>query len=101
MSNKRFNITAFAYDKKGNLLSVGLNSYTKTHPLQAKYAKRSGRPAAVFLHAEVAALVKARGKVHKLVIMRHTKDGKAALAKPCKSCQLAINDFNVREVFHT
>lgn len=98
---KRQNITAFAYDKKGNLLAVGRNSYTKTHPLQAKYAMLSGRPRAIYLHAEVSALVRARGKVHKLVVVRYGADGRPLLAKPCKACRLAINDFGVKHVEHT
>ena len=98
---KRQNITAFAYDKKGNLLAVGRNSYTKTHPLQAKYGRLSGKPGAIYLHAEVSALVRARGEVYRLVVVRYGADGKPLLAKPCKACQLAIRDFGVKRVEHT
>lgn len=101
MSNKRFEITALAYDKRGKLLAVGRNSYIKTHRLQAYYAKKSGRPAAIFLHAELAALLKARQPVHRLVVMRYNKDGTTANAKPCAACQLAIKDFGVKHVQHT
>lgn len=99
--SKRQNITAFAYDKKGNLLSVGRNSYTKTHPLQAKYGRLSGRPNAIYLHAELSALVRARGEVHKLVVVRYGANGRPLLAKPCKACQLAIKDWEVKHVEHT
>lgn len=98
---KRFEITALAYDKKGNLISIGRNSYTKTHPLMAKYGRRSGKPAAIFIHAELHALIKARQQVHKLVVLRYNKDGTPALAKPCAACQLAIKDFGVAIVEHT
>lgn len=98
---KRQNITALAYDRKGNLLAVGKNSYTKTHPLQAKYGKLAGKPNAIYLHAEIAALVRARGNVHKLVVLRYGANGKPLLAKPCKACQLAIKDFGVKQVEHT
>lgn len=101
MANKQQNLTALAYDKKGRLIAVGVNSYTKTHPLQAKYAKRSGRPGAIYLHAEIAALVKARGKVHKLVVTRFDRHGKAVNAKPCAACQLALQDYGVAVVEHT
>lgn len=96
----RVRITALAYDKKGKLLSVGQNSYTKTHPLQKKYAARSGKPRNIYLHAEIAALVKARGKVHRLVITRFS-NGKPANCKPCAICQMAIRDFGVKLVEHT
>lgn len=98
---KRYEITALAYDKRGKLLSVGKNSYEKTHPLQGYYGKRAGNPLAIYLHAELSALLKARGVVHKLVVMRYNKHGKPVIAKPCPSCQLAIKEFGVKYVEHT
>lgn len=95
-------ITALAYDKKGRLISVGHNSYVKTHPLQYRLAARSGNPNKIFLHAEVDALIKARGqKVHKLVVMRRGKSGRWLNASPCPSCKLAIKEFGVEKVEHT
>lgn len=99
--SKQHEITALAYDKRGKLLAVGRNSYVRTHPLQAHYGRKSGRPQAVFIHAELAALVKARAPVHKLVIMRFHRNGTPALAKPCRGCELAIKDFKVKIVEHT
>lgn len=98
---KRPKLTALAYDKRGRLLSVGTNSYIRTHPLQAKYSRKAGKPDAIYIHAELAALLKARGKVHKLVVVRYGKKGQPLLAKPCAACQLAINDWNVEIVEHT
>ena len=100
MATKRYEITALAYDRKGNLIGVGRNSYVKTHPLQARYAKLAGRPLAVYLHAEIAALVRARGRVHRLVVTRFTSEGKAVSAKPCSICQRALNDYGVKHVEH-
>lgn len=101
MANRRYEITALAYDRKGNLLAVGRNSYTKTHPLQARYAAKAGRPLAIYMHAEIAALVKARGEVHKLVVTRFDSKGRAVNARPCKSCQLALKDYGVKHIEHT
>ena len=101
MSNKRFEITAFAYDKRGRLLSIGRNSYIRTHPLQAKLAKKAGRPQAIYVHAELSALLKARQQVHKLVVVRYNKDGTPGNAKPCEICQLAIKEFGVKHIEHT
>lgn len=100
-SKKRYNITAFAYDKNGKLLSVGKNSYTKTHPLQAKYAMKVDRPLAIYLHAEMDAMIKARGKIHRIVVTRFDSNGKPKLARPCPVCQLALSDYGVRHVEHT
>lgn len=99
--NKRFDIVALAYDKRGKLLATGRNSYVKTHRLQAHYANKSGRPAAIYLHAELAALIKARSQVYKMVVMRYNANGVPALAKPCPACQLALKDFGVRIIEHT
>lgn len=97
------NITAFVYDKRGRLLSVGRNSYTKTHPLQARHAKAVGLEHKIFLHAEVDALVKIEdwSKAHRIVIMRHTRDGAPALAKPCAVCQRIILMSGIKKVEHT
>lgn len=98
----RHEITALAYNKRGQLISVGKNSYTKTHPLQGKLAKRTKRPNRIYIHAELDALIKARGrKVYKLVILRFKADGSPGLAKPCECCQKAIKLFGVKEVDFT
>jgi deoxycytidylate deaminase len=102
MSQKQ-NITAILYDRRGKILSIGKNSYIKTHPLQAKSAQAVGEDYKIFLHAEIDALVKAKNwdKAHKLVITRFTKDGVPAMAKPCKVCQHAINLAGIKLVEHT
>jgi tRNA(Arg) A34 adenosine deaminase TadA len=97
-----YNLTAFAYDKKGTLLSIGRNSYVKTHPLQAELAKKAGVPNKVYLHAEIDAILRARRKnIHKLVIVRHRADGSTGRAEPCPICRLAIRRFNIQIVEHT
>lgn len=98
---KRYVVIARAYNAKGKILAVARNSYTKTHTLQAHYAKKVGRESAIFLHAEIAALLKAREPVSKMEILRMTVDGKPALAKPCDACSLALQEFGVKEIIHT
>lgn len=98
---RKYEITAMAYNKRGKLLAVGHNSYVKTHPLQAKFGKESGRPNAIYIHAELAALLKSREKVHRLVVLRYDKKGKPAMAKPCPACQVAIRHFGVKHIEHT
>jgi deoxycytidylate deaminase len=102
MASKRYDVIAKCYDKRGMLISLGKNSYTKTHPLQAHYAKMTGNHQMLFLHAEIAALLKAGTKqVHKIVVERFTVDGRPANAKPCAVCSAAIKDFGVVEIEHT
>lgn len=96
-------ITAIIYDKKGNILSIGKNSYVKTHPLQAKFAKRTGHSHKVFLHAEIDAIIKCRDidKAYRIFVSRVTPCGKMAIAKPCPVCQHAISLTPIKKVEHT
>lgn len=89
------NITAIIYDKKGNVLSIGKNSYVKSHPLQAHYAKRVGLEKKIFLHAEINAIIKCRQpeKAHRMLVIRCMANGEYGCAKPCKICSEAIRNF--------
>lgn len=103
MAEVKQNITAIVYDRKGRILSMGKNSYVKTHPLQARFAKEAGLENKIFLHAEVDALVKLKDwdKAHKIVVMRFNKHGKPLLAKPCPVCQRAIKSAGIAHIEHT
>lgn len=105
MKNKkqRQNMTAIIYDKRGRVLSVGKNNYTKTHPLQAKYSKRVGEAEKIYLHAEIAAIIRCRdlSKAHKIFVVRVGKDGNYAMAKPCPGCMTAIKESGIKIVEHT
>lgn len=96
----KHSVTAMIMNKRGRVLSVGTNSYVKTHTLQAKHANKVGLPEKRFLHAEVSAIVKCKDltKAHKIVVMRYTKDGKPANAKPCPVCMSAIKAFGIKFV---
>lgn len=94
----RYPVCAIACDKAGNVLGIGYNSYEKTHPYQARAAAKAKQPGKIYLHAEIAALVKARGVVYSLSVARITKDGKAALAEPCPVCRLAMKEAGVKRV---
>lgn len=101
--SKRYQITAIIYDKRGRVLSVGQNSYVKTHPLQAAHAIRAGEPHRVFLHAEIHAIARCRDleKAHSMKIFRFREDGSPALARPCRICDGAIKAAGIQTVEHT
>jgi len=104
MSKKKFEITAFIYDKRGNILSIGKNSYVKTHPLQAMFAKKVGEEHKVFLHAEIHAIIRCANldRAHRIAVFRYNEAGGAVLAKPCKICLAAIrNHTNIKIIEHT
>lgn len=101
-SRRKQNIIAKIYDKSGNLLSYGVNSYVKTHPLQAHYALVVGQPYRIYLHAEIQAIIRARGKaMYKIRIERYNTKGKPANACPCPVCQLAIKEAGIKIVEYT
>ena len=101
--NTRQDITAIIYDKRGRVLSIGKNSYIKTHPMMADLAHKCGDPHKVFLHAEVAAIVRCPDltKAYRMLVTRYGKDGAEKLAKPCKICATAIESTPIKIVEHT
>lgn len=95
-------ITATVYDKRGRVLSTAQNSYVKTHPLMADAARKVGQPERIYLHAEVAALVRCDwSKAHSMFISRYDKSGNPQTAAPCKCCQHVLLRAGVKNVFHT
>lgn len=102
-TRKKYALTATIYDKRGRVLSTGENSYSKTHPIQYHYAKQVDRPEAVYLHAEIAALIKLKDidRAHKIVIHRSGARGEALPASPCPICQLAIEHAGIKIVEHS
>lgn len=100
IQKQRQNITAIIYDKRGRVLSIGKNSYLKTHTLQAYYAKRVGMPEKQFLHAEIDAIIRCRdlSKAHSMFVSRIGNKGTPLLAKPCKICEQAIRAAGIKEV---
>lgn len=95
-------IKAIIYDKRGRILSIGENSYIKTHPLQYSLANKVGQPHRIYLHAEVDAIIKCRNmdRAYKMVVMRFNKLNQPVNATPCPICQHLLNQTNLR-VEHT
>ena len=102
-SRKQYHLTATIYDKRGRAISRGENSYWKTHPMQIKTAKEVGREDAIFLHAEIAALVKLKdwSKAHRIKVERYSVNGEPLLAKPCEICQRALKKAGIEIIEHT
>jgi len=96
-------LQARCFDKKGKLLSTATNNYNKSHPLQAYFAERVGHPARIYLHAEIAAIIKAGDKkIHKIVITRYSpRTHKPLNAAPCPICQGAIKAYGIQLVSYT
>lgn len=103
MSRKRYEIISTVFDKRGRVLGTGLNDYNKSHPLFKHFAVQAGEsPDKHSRHSEFNACLAARGKdIHSILVQRFDADGKPALAKPCKTCQLILKSFGVKIVRYT
>lgn len=93
-------LTATVFDKRGNVLAKESNSYVCTHPIQYQFANSVGEPWRIYLHAEIAAIIKAikRGKPHKIKVERYDKQGNFKCAKPCSICSAAIRHYGIKYV---
>lgn len=102
---KRQNVVAIVFDKKGKILCFGENSFVKTSAKQAYYAKKSNMPNRQYLHAELAAILKWRrfsaDIPYGIFVARLDKAGNFAMAKPCAICALAIKEAGIKRIIHT
>lgn len=87
-------------DKRGKIISYSSN-LRKTHPLMKQIAKKVNQNKKITLHAEIAALVKARRQPHTAYILRKMKKGGYGLAKPCSICSAALEEAGVERVVFT
>ena len=107
VSGGRVRTIAMFTDKRSNVLSVAGNTYAKTHPQQASWAKKRGSPDKQCLHAEMrAAIMLAKsGKANNakfLYVAAVSLSGNILLATPCVVCQMMLDEqFPDIEVFHT
>ena len=101
MCKTKYLIRATIYDKKNKVISIAENSYSKTHPTQLKYAMACGMPYKAFLHAEILALIRAKGKGYKIVVERYNKAGQPVLAKPCPICMMALKESQIERIEYT
>jgi tRNA(Arg) A34 adenosine deaminase TadA len=103
VASNKHSLTAIIYDKKGKVLSVGQNSYIKTHPLMARYASKVGEPARIYLHAEIHAITKCKDlkRAYSIFVSRYNKQGQPVNAQPCRICQEALLKVGIKEIIHT
>lgn len=99
--SKCYTVYAAIADKKGQIISIGKNSFVKTHPKQRSY-NLYRNPNKIFLHAEIDALLKYKtDNAYMMIVARVTKSGLIKNAKPCFGCFTAIMESNIKKVFYT
>ena len=95
MTTKKYTILAKCFDKQGRQISMGKNSYTKSHPLQKHFAELVGEPARIYLHAEIQALLRSGDtSIHRIRITN--LNGKSA--EPCAVCKAAIKAYGIKHI---
>lgn len=89
---------------KNKVIAIGTNQL-KTHPIMIEFQRG---PGAIFLHAEIDAINKARRKISDeklskstLIVVRVRKDGSFGMAKPCRGCADCIDHFRINNVYYT
>lgn len=90
-------VAAVITGKRGNVVSIGINDYTKSHPEQKRLSLKAGLDEQrCYIHAELSAILrlpKSKEKQwYKLSVARIDSKGHAQLAMPCPSCMLAIKE---------
>lgn len=101
-NDQKYTILACTLDRKGKLISMKTNDYKCSHPLQKYFAERVGKPEAIYLHAEISALIASKNKpIHTVLIARIDSNGMPVLAAPCPICQEAMKAYGVKEIVHT
>lgn len=102
--NHRFRTVAVITDKCNRIVSVGTNSFLKTHTKQFQYAMELHQPDRIYLHAEIHAITKNLRRssyFYSIYIIRIGQRGEIRLAAPCDLCRKAIMDVGIEEIFFT
>lgn len=93
--------------EKGKIISSGFNS-TKTHPIQKIYNSERwiGDHTPHAIHAETSAISyilhhDVNWKNVEVYTYREYKNGKSAMARPCKSCMKLIKTLGIKKIHYT
>jgi cytidine deaminase len=99
-NNEKFKLASII-TVNGRTVASAFN-VSKSHPLQYKYAKKVGREEAIYLHAELLCIIRAKGRGDTLIVARVGKNGEVKLAKPCSICMEAIrHETDIRVIHYT
>lgn len=102
-SPSRKKVGAVLYNSKKREITSATNNDYKSHPLQARWAERVGLREKIYLHAEMACLIKAREDGDTIVVVRlGGHDGKTLRnAKPCPICEPALRFAGIKHVYYS
>jgi tRNA(Arg) A34 adenosine deaminase TadA len=87
--------------KKNKIIATAVNLERKSHPIQARFAKRVGLWQKIYLHSEIHALIKAKEDADTIVVARINPQNKIRNAKPCPICSLALEEAGVKNIYYS
>jgi len=101
----RYTLTAIIRDRKNRILSIGKNSYLKTHPIMYRLGKTVGYDGEkIHIHAEIDAIVKCRhlDKAYSIEVYNYSPRSKTYRpSKPCSICMTGIKETPIQIVQFT
>jgi len=86
---------------RSKVILTATNLEKKSHPIQARFAERVGLGEKIYLHAEIAALVKCREECDTIVVARVNPQHKLRMAKPCPICDLALKEAGISKIYYS
>jgi len=89
--------------QKNKIVVSATNLERKTHPIQARFAERVGLHKKIYLHAEIAALIKSKEVCDTIIVVRlggHSHN-ELRMAKPCPVCSLALKEAGINKVYYS
>lgn len=95
-SNERHQVGAVIFDRSNYCVSVNRTFSVKVQNRDTPYSEHA--EANVITHALHSGINLERSI---LVVVRVNRCGNLRLAKPCKSCQKLINQFNIKRVYYS
>lgn len=104
-SKTRYTITAIIRDKKRRILSIGKNSYIKTHPMMKRITQKLGYvdDERVYIHAEIDAINKCSNldKAYSIEVYNYShRSSSYRTSKPCEICMSGIRSTSIRYIHY-
>ena len=102
-SPSRKKVGAVLYNSRRRVITTAVNNDYKSHPRQAWWAQRVGLDEKIYLHAEMACLIKAREAADTIVVVRlGGHDGKSLRqSRPCPVCEPALRYAGIKHVYYS
>lgn len=101
LSHNKQRIASIIVDKKGKILAIGSNSYTKSHPKMALYSSKFNDFNKIYVHSEISCLIKLKKQGYAIYTARISKNNIPLPCRPCKICAYALKESGIEHVYFT